>query len=366
MFSRIILCFVLGVFLFTPIYAQEGIEKTLQAIIADTLEPYGTAAVLQIKTLESEWIITSGSEDITTDVPTRRQDRFRIGSISKTFLAVTTLRLVEQRILSLDEKADRWLSDDLIANLANVEQVTLRQLLSMRSGVPEYLNAIFIAAVKENLSRIWTAEDALVFAYNLPALFEPDAQFSYSNSNYLLMQLVLESATGKPLHVLLREYILDPLELTNTYTQIAETQDEEFVHGYSTYFGGNDFTDVTAVNDGAGLGDGALISNAEDVTSFFRALLLDQTLLTESSMRDLLAFQLTDDESQRYGLGITEWETPWRWAIGHAGGVVGFQSLALLFVEQQVSLVALIANDAPIIDNDFIATLLDPIMTPSS
>ncbi|HRF98271.1 MAG TPA: serine hydrolase, partial [Aggregatilineales bacterium] len=102
--------------------------------------------------------------------------------------------------------------------------------------------------------------------------------------------------------------ILDPLGLENTYTQIAETHPEGFVYGYEDWDGDGEAENVSDINDGAGLGDGALVSNTADITTFYQALLQDQTLLGEEMMAELLTFS-PDDEGAGYSLGLGEWET---------------------------------------------------------
>lgn len=323
-----------------PLSAQD-VQTDLDDLLAGYADADGPAVVLQITTPDGTWTATAGLADGSR--PTVADDRFRIASMSKTYVATVTLMLVEEGVFALDDLASDWLSDDVIENIANADTVTIRQLLAMRSGIPDYLNFDFWGAIQDNFSYEWTPQEALTYAYDTPALFEPDAEYSYSNTNYVLMQLVLEQATGMTLAQLIRERILDPLELENTYTQISETHPDGFVNGYEDIDGDGELDDVTNVNDGAGLGDGGLVSNTADITTFYLALLGEQTLLGEDMMAELLNFG-DDGEGGGYSLGLSEWETDYGTAWGHSGGVLGFISLGVYLPDEDIVIVALSAS----------------------
>jgi D-alanyl-D-alanine carboxypeptidase len=228
-----------------------------------------------------------------------------------------------------------------VERIANADVVTVRQLLGMRSGIDDYLaQPAFFDRVLAEPDHVWTAEEALTYAYDLPALFAPDEEFNYSNSNYLLAQLVLEDAAGLPLHTLMRERILDPLGMDDTYTQISETLDGGFVDSLFDFDGDGILDNLSLINDGAGLGDGALVSTAADLTTFYKALLQDQTLLPEAAMETLLDFADTG-EGDSYSLGLTRLETPWGDAWGHSGGVVGFASVGAYLPELDTTVIVL-------------------------
>lgn len=113
------------------------------------------------------------------------------------------------------------LPDEITSQIANADQATIRELLTMTSGIPEYLNEDFYNTVAEDPNHDWTAAEALTFAYGLPASFAPSDGFEYCNSNYVLLQLIVEAAT-EPMHEVMREQIFVPLGLTNTYVQARE------------------------------------------------------------------------------------------------------------------------------------------------
>lgn len=338
------LVFVLAISMI-PVQAQDT-QQTLETVVGRFTEPDGPAVVVQVTIPDDVWTISVGLAD--GERPTAPEDRFRIGSMSKTFVAVVALLLAEEGVFSLDDPARNWLPEDVIENIANADAVTIRQLLAMRSGIDDYLGTDgFWAAVQQDPAHEWTPAEALTYAYGLPPLFIPDETFAYSNSNYLLLQLILEAASGVDLHTLIRDRILDPLDLDNTYTQIHETLPGGFVNGYLDIDDDGMADDVTEINDGAGMGDGALVSNAFDLTAFYRALLHDQTLLGAASMAELLNFAADvdlGDLSGGYSLGLAVWETPWGPAWGHSGGVLGFLSIGVYLPEHETFIIVLSAS----------------------
>jgi D-alanyl-D-alanine carboxypeptidase len=339
---RYLLCATLVLIVSIGIIHADDVQNQLEDIVNEFVENDNALAVY-VSTPDGEWTVATGfARD---DQATTIQDRFRIGSMSKTYVAVVALMLVEDGVFALDDLASDWLTDDILQNIANASSVTIRQLLMMRSGIDDYLGTEdFWEAVQANPQYAWTAEEVLTYAYGLPALFAPDSEFNYSNSNYILLQIILEKASGKGLHTLIRERILEPLDMQNTYTQVSETLDGEFVDSYGYSDDETTLTNLSAINDGAGLGDGGLIANAPDVYAFYKALLQDKTLLSSGMMDELLAFSSADDSS-RYSLGLIEWQFPFGVAWGHTGGVTGFASVGAYLPEQDIIIIILGANE---------------------
>ncbi|TVR20713.1 MAG: class A beta-lactamase-related serine hydrolase [Anaerolineaceae bacterium] len=320
------------------ISAADDTQDLLDDIVSDYIED-DNALVVYLATPEGVWTVTAGfARD---DEPTTVEDRFRIGSVSKTLVAVAALMLVEDGIFALDDPASDWLSDEILQNVANAESATIRQLLNMRSGIDDYLDTdAFLDAIEDDPQREWTAEDVLVYAYGLPALFAPDADFNYSNTNYILLQIILEEASAMGLHELIRERILEPLEMVDTYTQISEFLPGGFVDAYDA----DGFENLSEINDGAGLGDGGLISNVIDLHIFYEALLQERTLLSAAMMDELLDFRPVD-ASSGYSLGLDEWQTEFGVLWGHGGGVLGFASFSAYLPDDDAIIVILSANE---------------------
>jgi D-alanyl-D-alanine carboxypeptidase len=369
----IVLCIVLGA---GGVQAQDA-----SAQLANVLQQYADTTFTEGSTASIAAQVTVADQTLRAAVglrdgvsPALPNDRFRIGSMSKTFVAATALRMAEEGLLNLDAPAADYLPDDVVSQIANLavdNGATVRQLLSMQSGIPDYL---YTPAFQEQASRnpqfAWTAADALTYAYGLPALFAPGDNVFYSNTNYLLAQLVMEQAGGAPLHELIRRYILAPLSLEDTYTQQFETLTDAptstLVAGYHDWNEDGVPEDVSAINDGFGLGDGGLISTTQDITTFYRALLIDQTLLTPESLAQMMNF--TEGDEDVYGVGLDQWQTELGPALGHAGGVLGFLTLGVVLPDANVMIVVLCATTecAPEAITQMIAESLDSMISAPS
>lgn len=341
--------FMLASFPLMTTAQTDDLQAELDAIVASYAED-DVAMTVQVTT--PFYTLSSATGLAFDDQPTTPNDRFRIGSMSKTYVAALVLMLVEDDYFSLDDLAADYLPDDVISNIANADQVTLRQLLAMRSGIPDYLEMDeFWFAVEDDPYYEWTVIEALEYAYGEPALFAPDEAYYYSNSNYLLIELVIEEVTGQGLHEVMREYILEPLGLDDTYTQVSETLPGGFVDSYQDFYGDGELLKVSEFNDGAGLADGGLISTVGDITLFYQALLQRQILLNPDSLNEMLTFLPDDTGEGEYGLGINRYLGDWGTELGHGGGVVGFSSAGAYYTKFETIIVVLVASEDIDVEN---------------
>jgi D-alanyl-D-alanine carboxypeptidase len=345
--SKTVVRFIQCVLLVVLLGVGTALADDRQNLLDEIVSQYAQAddpLVVYVSTPQGTWSAASGVAR--ENEPTTVNDRFRIGSMSKTFVAVVTLMLVEEGVFGLDDAASAWLPEDILQNIANTQSVTIRQLLTMRSGIDDYLGTEdFWAAVEADPQREWTAQDALAYSYNRPALFAPGAEFAYSNSNYLLLQIILEEASSMGLHSLIRERILEPLNMADTYTQVSEFLPGGFVDAYGDLYDDTLLVNFSEINDGAGLGDGGLVSNVNDLHTFYQALLQRQTLLSPAMMEELLSFETVDDFFG-YSLGLNEWNTPSGVAWGHAGGVLGFLGISVYLPEADMIVIILSGGDS--------------------
>ncbi len=341
-FSR---CFFFVLLVLTPmmtIHAQDDIQAQLDSFIAEIAPADGAAVSARITIGDKTWAAAGGLVDISQSEKATPDDRFRIASMSKTWLAVVVMQLAEKDVLSLDDAVTKWLPDDLTSKIVNADQATIRQLLTMTSGIPEYLNDDFYEQVGVDTTHSWTAEEALTYAYKLPASFAPGEGFEYCNSNYVLLQRIVESATKKPMHQLMREGIFTPLKLENTYVQVQE-QGAAFVHGYEDFDGDGQIDDVTDYNDGAGLGDGALISNTADLTHFYQSVFAHHEVLSEASVQEMIDAGKNDNE---YGIALEVSEGSHGLQLGHTGAVLGFTGAVYYLPDLDATVVILYGSES--------------------
>ncbi len=244
--------------------------------------------------------------------------RFRIASITKTFTATLVLLLAEEGILGLDDTVARWLGEIV----PNAERITVLHLLGMRSGLRDYADsAEFRRAEIEQPLRRWSVEQYIELAHQHGgALFEPGQRWAYSNTNYVLLGLMLERATGDELGRLVTARILEPLGLDATSVPTGPEMPEPYAHGY-TYVRneqGSGWQDVSQQHPGGA--DGNMISTAEDLLAWLGAL-LEGTLLGPE-LRDRMFASTEVAAGVRYGLGVFDCQG----AVGHPGGTPGYAS----------------------------------------
>lgn len=268
--------------------------------------------------------------------------RFRVASNTKSLVGLTLAQLAVEGVLQLEDPVSDWLAPELLARVENAESVDIRQLLNHTSGIYEYLdNEEFWTKVEQQPEHAWTLDEALTYAYDQPALFAPGESWAYSNTNYLLAGKVIEAATGQPWGEVVAARVLAPLGLDASFIEGSGAPTGPIVHGYSNDGGG--YRDMLAINTGYGLPDGGLVSTAEDLALYVRAVATRAAPLGEASAlatRDLVAAE----GDERYGLGISYWaDLQGSAAWGHGGNVEGYTSEMFYFPEQDVTLV-LLAN----------------------
>jgi len=229
---------------------------------------------------------TGGWKDRENKIPADSKSLFKIASISKLYAAVSITKLVKDKRLSLDETLTDYFPE-LVGRIENADKITLRMMVQHRSGIPNFTdNPKYWENEQEN------GKKPLDFALDLPASFEPDEGYEYSNTNYLLLRELMDKVLGYGHQQYIKERILIPLELKNTFFSINEVDLDDVMSGY--YVGYDE--DFKAREYG-------MLATAEDVGKFLRAL-------NDGSVFD-------DGEQAIY---------PYEYE--HGGLVVGYQSLA--------------------------------------
>jgi D-alanyl-D-alanine carboxypeptidase len=220
--------------------------------------------------------------------------------------------------------------------------------LQMTSGIYNYTETdAFYEAVEDDPSYAWTAEEVLTYIYDEDAYFEAGTDYYYSNSNYILAQIAIETVTGNSLAEELENRIFEPLGMDACYLETPELVGENVVRGYQ-WDDADWYEDITEINDGLGLGDGGIVCSASDLALFLPALMNGDLL--DDAMLDEMLDSVDDGEGGTYGLGIVHEEGDFGTEIWHDGSSSGFQSIILYLPDEDLSLVILSNdNDAEII-----------------
>lgn len=326
----------------------------LQEVLKNAVRSQGIpGAAMYVETPQGKWIGAAGVRNLLWKQPMQAGDRFRIGSITKTFVAALVLQLYEEKRLDLDDPISKWLPADIAAIVPNSEEITIQQLLNHTSGLPDYIDSDdFYPDYEAEPEHQWTAEEVITYIYALEPLSEPGEEFYYANTNYIVLELILQAVTGKSLAAQLRQRIFEPLGLNDTFTEEKEPIPGGFVSGYDDWDGDGKRDDVTKLEKW-GLGDGGIISTAQDLATFARALFAEAKVIKTKTLAQMLDF-FPDDEGGGYGLGVTLTETDWGEAWGHTGKTGGFLS-TMIYIPAQNATVVVLSNAADKGDPDAIA-----------
>jgi D-alanyl-D-alanine carboxypeptidase len=270
----------------------------------------------------------SGLADLRSGRPMRPGLTYRAGSVTKPLVATVVLQLVAEGRLSLSDTVGRWLPGILPYG----DQVTIRQLLGHTSGVPDYVvePLVQLYTSPQGRFRAWRPRELVALVADQPPLFPPGTAWSYSNTGYVLVGLIVEAATGNRLGKELARRILRPLGLRDTFFPVNRPDiPGRSARGYSLPLGQEEgpLLDFTVYNPSLAWAAGNLTSDLGDLARFFRALLggrlLPPRLLAE------MTTPVDTGEGIGYGLGLVVIETPAGRLIGHDGAIPGFLNIAL-------------------------------------
>ena len=307
------------------------------------------------------WLGASGKSDLRNNIDMKPCNISRMGSTIKMFTATTILILQEEGKLNIHDKISSYLSGYNIDKIENTDKTTIRQMMQHSSGIFNYIqNLNFQTASLNDPIREWHANDLLKYASNKNAYFKPDEDVTYSNTNYILLGLLIEKIEGEPLYKVFDEKLFTPLGLTFTQFAGGNPIPNGIARGYidlysklqvieSTYNSGWDY--YTA--------DGGLISNTYDMNVFFRALMNGQ-IINSNSLNEMLTFKTpktTDTEffPIHYGLGIFKIETPQGIAYMHSGDAIGYYAMMLYFPDDETTVVYSVNSNYGKIDQ-FVST----------
>ena len=244
--------------------------------------------------------------------PVTPRSQFAIASIGKTMTAVAILQLVGRGVLAPDAPAAPWLPPDTVDGLGGLEGVSIRHLLTMTSGLPDYYDDDYLSDALDEPRTVRNPAIALTYAYRFPALFGPGEAFDYSNTNYVLLQLVLEAAARISMEDYFDRHIFGPARMRDSFVSGSRPLPARFMTGRE---GGEPVRDYYRYR---GYGDGGVVSTAPDLARFYRMLFVERRLLPGA----MTGAMLTQDGGHGYGAGI---ELDGRF-VGHSGGDLGFSS----------------------------------------
>ncbi|MER5227284.1 serine hydrolase domain-containing protein [Streptomyces flaveus] len=288
----------------------------------------------QVKDKYGVWKGTSGVGNLKTGQTRSAHDRYRAGSLTKTFVSTVLLQLEAEGRLSLDDKVDKWLPGVVRGNGHDGRRITLRQLLNHTSGIFDYLAAEEFGrkyGTKDGFfkNRYDTATLGQLVKYAMSHKPEsaPGASWNYSNTNYSLAAMVIESATGNSYGDEIRHRIIEPLGLhatsvPGTYPKVPQPSSRAYSKFAASTTGPT--YDVTELNPTLSGGSGDMISDSGDLNRFYSALLRGKLLPKAQLTAMKTTVKVDEVPGAGYGLGLIERKlscgvTVW----GHGGQIIG-------------------------------------------
>jgi CubicO group peptidase (beta-lactamase class C family) len=300
-----------------------ALQDTLDALVKDLMVP---GAMVLLRTPQGDLVFGSGTTELGVKSPPRADTHFRIASNTKTMTAAVIVLLAQDGKLRFDDPVSKHVS-----GVPNGDNITIAELLKMRSGLYNYTAAPELAeSLDHEPTRAWTAEELLAMAFKRPPLSAPGKNFDYCNTNYVLLGLVAEKVAGEALARIFQNRLFGPLGMKDTLlpANTSSTIPEPYAHGYM--YGGTSYAladapypadlqaaakagtlkpnDDTGQNPSYALAAGGAISTAHDLSTWMRAL-VGGKVLNADYQRQWLASLVPQDPGKplglKYGYGIS-------------------------------------------------------------
>ncbi|MBB4980353.1 serine hydrolase domain-containing protein [Streptomyces nymphaeiformis] len=282
------------------------------------------------------YVHATGVANKATGEPMSTDGFIRIGSETKTFTVTALLKLVDDHRIRLDDPIARY-----VHGVPNGHRITLRHLAEMRSGLFPYTSDPgFIHDLLSDPQRYFTPEEALAYGFKHKNTFEPGAKFEYSNSNLVLLGLVVEKVTGQPLQEFLRNRVLRPAHLRHTLLPTGPEFPEPHPRGYTNQTLSGTVVDSTDWNPSWAWAAGAMISDQRDLRRWAKVLATGELLSPETQAQRLKTLP-TGFPGLSYGLGIFD-ANGW---IGHNGSIPGYETVTVYLPERDATLVVMLNTD---------------------
>jgi len=331
------------------------LARQLQQALHDALRDPSTqspGAILHVQSPKlGRWTGVAGLGRVAPAEPMRPGDRFRAGSIVKMFVAVTVLQLSERGRLSLDARLPEVLPASVTGRVANAADITVRMLLGHRAGIPDWDSPAIDEQVARDPAKVWTVGEFLDLAAAKPPLFAPGTSFSYSNTDYTLLGLIIEGITGRSWRHEVTRRVIRPLRLTRTALPAPGQRSIKgpLAHGYVEIDG--KLVDVNLDPSFAGAAGGyALATTVGDLARFLNALFAGRLFRHRATLQQMLTIAPAEGEGGLvgYGLGIEQRALPGGpTLIGHLGGAVYRSYVGRLHPTGATIALAMNAEDDP-------------------
>src|SRR5262245_31308093 len=205
---------------------QGALQHVVDASAKELMVP---GALVLLRTPQGEFVVSYGTTQLGTSSSPRLDTHFRIASNTKTMTAAVIMQLAQEGRLALSDPVSKH-----VPNVPNGDNITIAELLEMRSGLYNYSEAPEISAsIDHDPTRIWSPKELLAIAFARPPNFSPDTAYEYCNTNYVLLGLVADRVAGEPLALLMQHRLFEPLGMQQTAlpARAVNTMPEPYSHG---------------------------------------------------------------------------------------------------------------------------------------
>ena len=290
---------------------------------------------------EGVWKGAAGMADLQNHVPFTNCHISKAASITKILVSALTMKLQEEGKIQIDDPLSKYIDASILKKIDHAEGKTIKQCLNHSTGIYDVISGNdFYLAVLNNPNKEWNAEDLLSFVYGKKG-YDLSITYPshYSNTNFVLVSMCIEKATGVSHATLLKEKIFLPLGMSNTYYQGREPIPNRAVQGYFDLHNDGSIVNVSNLITGSGNGYGGVFSNIDDLYFFTKSLFINKTLLNSTSLAAMQEF-LQAEEDFYTGIGMIKKFTKKKdFGIGHTGKDLGYSADLFYFPNQHKTMI---------------------------
>jgi D-alanyl-D-alanine carboxypeptidase len=327
------------------VYADSSQSHPKDAVFKAVIDKYIKKGLPGISVLVEDssgtWVGSGGYADIEKNILYTPCHISKAASITKLLVGTLFFKLQEEGKININDPISDYIDGDILEKIDGTEGMTIKNLMNHTTGIFDVItSSSFYLAVLNNPNKTWTQEELLKYVYGEKA-YELNNPYPahYSSTNTLLLSMCIEKATGTKHNILLREKVLDLLDMNDTYYQGRENIPSTAAQGYFDLHNNGTIVNVSNLITGSGNGYGGIYSNVFDLHKFIKALLVDKTILTQASLDQMQDFVREDDDYYT-GVGIVKKYTDKpNYGIGHTGKDLGYSANLFYFPERNITMV---------------------------
>ncbi len=318
----------------------------LQDVLKTYVDRGLPGAVVLVRDGFGVWSGAAGKAELKRGTPMKPCHVSKVASITKLMMGTVALKLVEEEQLYLEDRAGERLPFERTENIANAKDATIRQLMNHRSGIYDVVSdQSFYLSILDQPDKEWTSEEILDHVRRKDPYFSPGDDERYSNTNFTLLSLIMEQATGKEHQQLLQEELFGPLGMEDTYYDPHDELPDHTANGYFDLHNDGSIVDLTPYSTGNGNGYTGVYSTVHDLKTFIEALYRHKTLLSDSTLQKMLDFKGRELDGKKFGVGCYKdflGQGTNEYAYGHRGRDLAYSAGAYYFPEKDVTLTLLV------------------------